>query len=211
MTTRTNDDKTVYAVDLNCFKEFNAALAEDSDRARVIVAAAWIDKFLEAKLRAEFSKGNAKAREALFSDNGPLSFSAKLNIAFCAGWIDRDVYNDATVIRKLRNKSAHTAEPVSLDDPKTRNLIESLRVPNRQFSDWGDLRAAATGDDLVIYTGDMPENATEDLYIPGLLTFRLAIPLILAVLVSNLGIVFRTDEDDRLYQIKLPKHMGGGE
>ena len=203
-----NDNRTVYAVDVDCFKAFNAALAEDSDRARVIVAAAWIDTFLKVRLLNEFAKGNAKARKTLFSENGPFStFSAKLNIAFCAGWIDPDVYHDATVIRKLRNIFAHTVKPVSLDDPDTRNLIESLRVPHRQFYDWGKLRAVATADGVAIYTGDMPEDATEDLYIPGSFSFRLSIPLILAVLVSNLGIVFTTEKEGCLRQIGLPKHM----
>ena len=66
-------------------KVFNTTLADESDRASVILAASWIDKFLEAKLRNEISKGNAKARKTLFSLNGPfVTFSGKLNAAFCA-------------------------------------------------------------------------------------------------------------------------------
>jgi len=205
-------DRRIYALPLDCFKVFNSALADESDRGRLIAAAAWIEKFLEVKLRKEFSKGNAKARGALFSENGPFSsFSAKLNAAFCAGWIDADVYHDATVIRKLRNEFAHTEDPVSLNDHKARALLETLRVPHRQFYDWGKLRAAATPDGVTLYTGDKPADAKEDLYIPGAFTFGLAIPLVVAVLVANLGVFFTTDEEGCLAYVRLPKHMENGQ
>lgn len=199
---------TTHVVPLDCFRVFNKALADESDRARVIVAAAWIDYFLEVKLRNEFSKGNSKAREALFSANGPFSsFSAKLNAAFCGGWIDADVFHDATVLRKLRNDFAHTVDPISLNDDKARAALETLRVPHRQFYDWGKLRATATADGVIICAGDMPAEAEGDLNIPGDFTFRLAIPLVVAVLVANLGIFFITDEKGCLAKVRLPNHM----
>ena len=206
------ENKLVYALDIECneyFKEFNDVLAkESSDRARLIIAAAWIDYLLKVKLQNEYPKGNAKSRKILFSDNGILmTLSAKLNIAFCAGWIDSDVYHDVTVIRKLRNKFAHTVEQVSLDDPETRSLIESFQVPSRQYHDWGKLRAAAIDEGITIYTGKKSKNAKEDLSIPGAFTFRLAIPWVLTVLVSNLGILFKTDEYGFWAKIRLPKHM----
>ncbi|HEX7150459.1 MAG TPA: hypothetical protein VF618_03150, partial [Thermoanaerobaculia bacterium] len=181
---------------------------EESDRARVIVVACWIEEFLKVKLMNEFSKGNADARKALFSENGPFAtFSAKINATFCAGWIDGDVYHDIQVIRKLRNGFAHSYNPVSLDEEETRKLIQSLRVPHRQFYDWGQLRAASTADGIVIYTGDKPSQAREELHIPGAATFRMALPIVLAVLASNLGLPFATDEEGTIAMIELPKHM----
>jgi hypothetical protein len=204
--------KKLYALPLDCFKAFNSSLAEESDRARVIVIACWIEEFLEVKLTNEFSKGNAEARKALFSNNGPFAtFLAKINAASCAGWIDSDVYHDVQVIRKLRNVFAHSYDPVSLNEEKTRNLIESLRVPHRQFYDWGQLRAASTDDGVVIYSGDKPPESREELHIPGSATFRMALPIVLAVLASNLGIPFATDEEGTIARIELPKHMETGQ
>lgn len=86
----------IYALPIDCFKAFHAALDKETDRSQVIISAAWMDQFLGVKLKNEFSKGNSKAREKLFSENGPFaSLSAKLDAAFCAGWIDADVYHDA--------------------------------------------------------------------------------------------------------------------
>jgi hypothetical protein len=204
--------KKLYALPLDCFKAFNSSLAEESDRARVIVIACWIEEFLEVKLTNEFSKGSAGARKALFSNNGPFAtFSAKINAAFCAGWVDSDVYHDVQVIRKLRNVFAHSYDPVSLNEEKTRNLIESLRVPHRQFYDWGQLRAASTDEGVVIYSGDKPPESREELHIPGSATFRMALPIVLAVLASNLGIPFVADEEGTIARIESPKHMEMGQ
>lgn len=206
-----NSKESIYVVDGDCLKAFQATLKEESDRARVIVAAAWIDLFLEAKLRNEFGNGNARARKDLFSEDGPFSSSAaKAKAVYCAGWIPTDLYHDATVIRKLRNRFAHTVDSVSLNDSDTRRLIESLKVPQRQYYDWGEIRAAALPDGAVIYTGDKPKEASGGLHIPGRFTFQLAIPLILAVLAAKLGILFTTDAKGCLLRIRLPEHMDNG-
>ena len=200
--------KKLYALPFDCFKAFNSSLSEESDRARVIVVACWIEEFLKVKLMNEFSKGNAKARKELFSANGPFAtFSAKINAAFCAGWIDSDVHHDIQIIRKLRNIFAHSYDPASLDEEEIRNLIQSLRVPHRQFYDWSLLREASTDDGFVIYSGDKPPTARKELQIPGQLTFRMALPIVLAVLASNLDIPFVTDEEGTIAKIELPKYM----
>ena len=203
-----NETKDIYGLSLECLKAFEASLSDESDRACVIVAACWIDEFLKVKLMNEFSKGNANSRRSLFSGNGPFAtFSAKVNTAFCAGWIDKDVYHDINVIRKLRNVFAHSVDPVSLDAEETRHLIESLKVPHRQFYDWGQVRAASIPRGVIIYTGEKPPEAEEQLHIPGAATFRMALPLVITVLVSNLGIPFATDEEGTIIKIELPKHM----
>jgi hypothetical protein len=203
--------KELYAIPLDCLKAFHSSLSEESDRARVIIVACWIEEFLRVKLMSEFSKGNAKARKSLF-DNGPFgTFSAKINAAFCAGWIDSDVYHDIQIIRKLRNVFAHSYNPVSLDDVEAHNLVQSLIVPHRQFYDWGQLRAASTRDGVVIFSGGNPPEAREELHIPGAVTFRMALPIVLAVLASNLAISFATDEEGTIAKIELPKHMKTGQ
>ena len=206
-------DKTkLYALPLDCFKAFNSSLSDESDRAIVIVVACWIDEFLKVKLMNEFSKGNARNRKALFSNNGAFaSFSAKINAAYCAGWIDSDVHHDIQAIRKLRNIFAHSFNPVSLDDEEIRNLLESLKVPHRQFYDWGQLRAVSTSRGIEIFSGDEPPEVREELHIPSVATFRMALPIVLAVLAANLDIPFVTDEEGTIALVRLPSHMETGQ
>ena len=136
-------------MNINCFKVFNKTIAEESDRAKVILVAAWIDHLLEVKLKNEFSKGNAKARKKLFNQSGTFaSFSAKLNTVFCAGWIDTDVYHDVQIIREIRNDCAHTIEPISLNDENISSLLKSFHVPRRQYYDWDELKAATTNNGI---------------------------------------------------------------
>ncbi len=208
-----SDQKKLYGLPLDCFKEIYSSLSEESDRALVIVVACWVEEFLKVKLMNEFAKGNARTRKMLFSENGPFAtFSSKINAAFCAGWIDGDVYHDISTIRKLRNQFAHTYDAVSLDEARTRALIESLRVPHRQFYDWGQIHAAATQDGgVVIYSGAKPPEAKEDLHMPGVATLRMALPIVLTVLASNLGIVFGTSEEGTVVKIDLPEYMTIGQ
>lgn len=199
---------TIYACEFDYSKALNAALADKSDRACIIVAASWFDHFLKVKFMNQFFQGNAEAREALFSGHGPFStLSAKLNVAFCAGWIDGDLYHDVKVIKKLRDGFAHTIDPASFNDETTGALLAKFRVPSRHYDDWGKVRAAAIDRGIVIYKGEKPDNAGENLILPGTLTFRLAIPVIVAVLIANLGIPFAMDKEGSVGTMKLPAHM----
>ncbi len=188
-------------------QRISEALSDESDRACVILVASWADHFLEKKLVQEFSKGNADARSGLFSSNGPFStFSGKLNTAFCAGWIDPDVYHDLQLIRKIRNEFAHSIDNHSLCDEPFSSMAAKLRVPKRQYHDWGDLAAANTDSGVVIYSGDRPDDAKEELAL-GKLTFRMGASVLFAVLVANLEIPVYAGEAVGMTLLELPEHM----
>lgn len=200
------NQKKIFGLNFDCFKTLKKTVAEESDRAKIILVASWIDTFLKIKLKNEFSKGNAKTRRRLFNLNGPFaSFSAKLDTVFCAGWIDEDVYNDIQIITKLRNDCAHSTEPITLNDENIRKVLESFRVPQRQFDDWGELKVASIDNGIVFYTGEKPAEAEEDLYI-GELTFNMALSLIFVVLIANLEIPFTIDEKE-FFTLTLPEHL----
>lgn len=129
------DDVLVAQSDWTAFFE---ELKDETDRGCAILAVAWIDHILERKLGALFSGGNSDARRKLFDANGPFSpFSAKVTAAFCLGWLDADLRHDLDVIRKIRNRFAHQIHGLTLDDPDMAILVDSFRLPHREFSDWG--------------------------------------------------------------------------
>ena len=195
-------------------KHFNVQIAnslkDESDRAKIILAASWADYYLQVKFEKEYSKGNKKARKIIFSANGPFaSFSSKLNIAFCAGWIDSDVYHDIQIIRRLRNECAHTINKISLSEEKYRTEIEKFKVPKRKYFDWNQVGAISVDDSVLIYSGEKPEDFNEDLCLSGNLKLLIAIPVILFVLVSNLKIpfVFEGHNIQTPFAIELPGYM----
>ena len=174
------------------------SLEKESDRAKLILVVSWIDHFLNVKLQNEFSKGNKKARKDLFSSNGPFAtFSSKLNLAFCAGWIDSDVYHDIQVIRKLRNECAHSIDSISLNEEKIRKEIEKFKVPRRKFFDWSEpnIWVVSKENKIILTSGKKPDEATGKLkmFFSGAMTLTIALPLIFTVLISNLRIHFLTE------------------
>ncbi|MBD3339725.1 MAG: hypothetical protein GF353_11490 [Candidatus Lokiarchaeota archaeon] len=185
------------------------SLKHESDRAKLILICSWIDYLLKLKIQNEFSEGNKKARKDLFSSNGPFStFSAKLNLAYCAGWIDSDVYHDIEIIRKLRNHCAHSIENITLNEELIRKEIEKFKVPKRQYYNWGELWATYNEKEIIISTGEKPDNVSKTLYIPGNLTLMIALPIILLVLISNLKLPLSLeDENNTIITIALPDYM----
>ncbi|HUT14294.1 MAG TPA: hypothetical protein VMY42_27660 [Thermoguttaceae bacterium] len=162
-----------HVISIGFGKRVAEALSEESDRACVILVASWADHLLRIKLANEFSKGNSDARSSLFTSNGPFAtFSAKLNVALCANWIDRDVYHDLQVVRKLRNEFAHSIASHSLNDEPFCSMVATLRVPKRQYYDWGELGAAAVDSGIVLFTGERPSDAGEHLDVSKLV-FRM--------------------------------------
>lgn len=195
------------AISIEFGKHVADALSEESDPACVILVASWVDHFLKIKLAREFAKGNSDARSALFSSNGPFAtFSAKLNVAFCADWIDRDVYHDLQVIRKMRNEFAHSIGSHTLHDEPFSSMVAKLRVPKREYHDWGQLGAAATDSGIVLFTGERPAEAMEDLD-PSRVVFRMGASVIVAVLVANLGIPVDASGASGTFVLELPEHM----
>jgi len=188
-------------------KQVSKALAEESDRACVILVTSWADHLLRIRLAQEFAKGNADARGALFATNGPFAtLSSKLNAVFCAGWLDRDVYHDLNVIRKMRNQFAHSIEPLDLHNEPFPALVAALRVPKREYHDWGELRAAAIENGVVLFTGERPSEAKEDIDISKI-TFRMAASVIVAVLVANLKLPLTVNGATNTIVFELPEHM----
>lgn len=96
---------------------------------------------------------------------------------------------------------------MSLRDPAISALLRTLKVPHRQSHDWGKVRAAAHERGFVLYTTKKPEGAGEDVLVPGDITFRLAIPIVVAVLVANLRILFATETEGEVALVGLPAHM----
>jgi len=200
-----------HAIPIEAIDAFNRSMLEESDRARVLLAIMWMDSFLTCRLRNDFAKGNRDARERLFSPTGPLSsFATKTDIAFCAGWISPDLHHDMHLLRRIRNDCAHSLDFPGLNDNELSKLISQLRTPSRQYYDWGRLKAAATKDGaVIIYSGDRPEEATADLdfTVPGYLGFEMAIPIVLAVLVAELGVPLIVDGKGNQRTVRLPQHM----
>jgi hypothetical protein len=185
--------KPTYGLPISCFEELRRDLALESDRGRLLLAGICIELFLKAKFLNEGLK--------------PVSLFAMLKQARTASWIEEDVFHDAEIIRKLRNRCAHEGGRVELDADDIRMALEQFQVPNRCYRDWAQVRAASTAKGLVLYSGERPDVAVEDLRVPAAMTFNVAIWAILYVLAANLEIPFGTEDPNEAVIFELPSFM----
>lgn len=107
----------------------NIDLVEESDRGCILVAAAVLETRMSNIFQEQFKQHNisTKLQKSIFSVLGPLgSFSSKIKLAFALGYISKKSYEDLDIIRKLRNKAAHTTSDFDFLDKKISNNIEKL-------------------------------------------------------------------------------------
>jgi hypothetical protein len=117
-------------------------LQAQTDRGAAIIGAAIIEDFLTDALKNRLIL-TADVSRRLFSHeaNGPLAdFSAKINIAFAVGLIEADQRADLHNTRRIRNRFAHTPEPLDFSDKKIatwcfqfRTIKEHTRSPRERY------------------------------------------------------------------------------
>lgn len=173
------------------------ALESESPRGMVLLSLSWIDHMLERKLAGEFDKGSRKERDALFAVGGPFhGLSAKIKIAYCAGWIGAALLHDLKLLRDIRNDLAHQVEPCSPDASEIRNKLEKLRTPHEFYSDWGTIRAAELSDGIILYSGEKPQEAGRNLTLPGTFALKLGVPAVIGALGMSLNVELETLEQE---------------
>ncbi len=101
-----------------------------------LAGAAIIEQGLERVLLSRMRKLNRAKRDRLFEGYGPLStFSAKIDVAFALGLIDPGIYDRLTVVRKVRNKFAHSVSTLGFDSPEIAALLLNLHPSNQEQTD----------------------------------------------------------------------------
>lgn len=112
--------------------DFFESLSKESDRGLVLVSASFLEEALESLLRARFSMRHPKSKayfKKLFGDFRSLySFSAKLEICYAMDLIGEWMYRDLEIVRKLRNRFAHSVESARFDLPEVVQLTEKLKA-----------------------------------------------------------------------------------
>jgi len=114
-------------------------LIDESDRGCVIVAASLIDDHLKSLLirEASFHRNRKKFTKGLFESNGPLAtFSGKASICRAFGLIDDVIYNDITILRKLRNRFAHAADHVDFADASVLKEVFRMDCCTKIAAEW---------------------------------------------------------------------------
>jgi len=93
----------------------------------VMVHMAVLEDCLEAALLGKMHSLNREMRDRLFTGYGPLSsLSAKIDVGFALALLDRVDYDRLTVLRKIRNKFAHSPKGLRFEDDEIKGLLVAL-------------------------------------------------------------------------------------
>jgi hypothetical protein len=106
---------------------FVQELKAETDRGLPLVGAALIDDRLTETLRSFFCEVPSAAR-LLDDANAPLgSFSSRTEACYALGLIDAFEYNEAGLVRKVRNEFAHAKHGMSFANSRVQGLCSSLK------------------------------------------------------------------------------------
>jgi DNA-binding MltR family transcriptional regulator len=114
--------------------KFQISLRKESERGSAIVCAALLDESLREIIKAKLVALSKKKDELFDGGNSPLeSASAKIDLAYRIGLISRDEKSSFHLIRKIRNKFAHSSEEIHFDSSIVKDLISELFKLNKEM------------------------------------------------------------------------------
>ena len=115
------------------FNTLKIEMNNGSDRACVIVAAAFLDDMLKTLIQNFLTLGTYNQDRELFDSNGPLStFSSKIKMAYRLGLISEFEYKALECLKRIRNDFAHDVLSKNLEDGSFKDRIIQVK-PKREL------------------------------------------------------------------------------
>ena len=109
-------------------KDYNDVVSiyhSESDRAAVILAAAFLEEYMGHYLKSNLIKDTMV--DDLFENNGPLStFDSRAKMLYAMGLLPRVYIDDIKYIKKIRNYFAHHPRHISFDTTNIKDLCSNL-------------------------------------------------------------------------------------
>lgn len=106
--------------------DFLASLRKESDRGAALVAASMLDERLHEILEAFLAEVPC-SRDLLVGFNAPLgTLSARAMSAYSLGLIQRNEFEEISLMRKIRNEFGHGWEPLSFESESIAALAQQL-------------------------------------------------------------------------------------
>jgi DNA-binding MltR family transcriptional regulator len=108
-------------------RTFNEVFKQ-TDRASAIVSSALLEELIERLLIAFFMDHETVKRD-LFDGISPLStMSAKINIAYHLGLLEKNEFEDLKLIKNIRNDFAHSFETINFETQRIKDKCLQLKM-----------------------------------------------------------------------------------
>jgi DNA-binding MltR family transcriptional regulator len=103
-------------------------LSGESDRGAALIGAAYIDDSLKHVFLSRLG-GDEKTKLSLLDFDGPIgSFSSRIKLAYCLGWIGTEFRSDLDTLRGIRNDFAHERAAISFSTESVRDRCKNLNA-----------------------------------------------------------------------------------
>lgn len=107
--------------------KFRLHLDNETDRGCALMAAAFLDELL-IELLQNFLVDDQKSFKELFSGTGGLStFASRIELSYLLGLIPVNAKRDLHLIRKIRNKFAHSMDVIDFNHPSIASRCRELK------------------------------------------------------------------------------------
>lgn len=132
-------------------RQLLTTLTKGSDRDAAILGGSILEELLNRLLRKKLVQSPI-FKEAIENSNGSLStFSNKIQLSYLMGLISKKMYDNLTVIRKIRNEFAHEIVGSSFENEQIKSKVEKnltyAKIP--LFAEW--LSAASAKDQFLLH------------------------------------------------------------
>ncbi len=132
-------------------RQLLTTLTKGSDRDAAILGGSILEELLNRLLRKKLVQSPI-FEDAIENSNGSLStFSNKIQLSYLMGLISKKMYDNLTVIRKIRNKFAHEIVGSSFENEQIKSKVENnltyAKIP--LFTEW--LSAASVKDQFLLH------------------------------------------------------------
>jgi DNA-binding MltR family transcriptional regulator len=103
-------------------------LEHESDRGAVLITAAWVDDALKEYLRSHLIDDSIVVDKLLGLDRPLGTFSSRITLCYCMGFIGPQIRSDLDVIRDVRNDFAHVRSEISFSTDSIRDRSLNLKT-----------------------------------------------------------------------------------
>ena len=101
------------------FSQLFDKLFDESERGAIIIATSHIEDHLTKYIESVLPDQTLKYKKRLFNYPGSLSsFSAKIELSYAFGLIDKNLFSRLNNLRKIRNEASHDSSAFSLNQLK---------------------------------------------------------------------------------------------
>ncbi len=108
------------------FASFLEKQNKESDRGLVLISGAMLDERLKDILSNFLLEGKS-SQDLLDGFNAPLgTFSARIAACYSLGLIEKNEFDELTLVRKIRNEFAHTWDETNFESKKLKELCAKL-------------------------------------------------------------------------------------